>query len=95
MYQSSFYTQIMTKFESQPLDREAKPVLKLHSPMCECAECGAFFLGVGAFDRHSLGLGERCRTAEEMLAIGMAVNRHGVWNKGTSKRQHDADSEEN
>ncbi len=60
----------------------ARPILKVGGRVCECTQCGLFFAGVGPFDRHLVGWG--CRTLEQMQAVGMAANVHGVWQMGVS-----------
>jgi hypothetical protein len=75
-------------------DWDVTPTLKPYGRTCQCSGCSLYFTGVTPFDRHFMGIGKRCRTPEEMLAIGMTANKHGVWATGTSKRQHDAENEE-
>lgn len=60
------------------------------SDVCSCRKCGAGFNSTAAFDKHRIGSprqprdpvnapDRRCRTPEEMLAIGMAVNGRGRY----------------
>ncbi len=64
-------------------DFEVRPFLKVGGRTCQCAECGQFFTGVGAFDRHMVGT-VRCRTPDQMRAAGMTANIYGVWQLGVS-----------
>lgn len=48
----------------------------------QCRGCGEFFNSNLAFDKHRTGQhgkDRRCRTPEEMLAKGMALNVNGFW----------------
>ncbi len=58
-------------------DFEVRPILKVGGRVCECTQCGLFFAGVGPFDRHLIGW--ECRTLEQMRAVGLDRNQHGVW----------------
>lgn len=52
------------------------------SGACRCPTCGKNFRSVAAFDRHRTGqhgINRRCRTSDEMLAIGMVCNARGTW----------------
>lgn len=57
-----------------------------------CTVCHRTFTSTPAGDKHRTGShvnGRRCRTDEEMLALGMGQNKRGYW---VSKRQ-DASSQ--
>ena len=55
--------------------------------MEHCRVCHETFSGTGAGDRHRTGKHEvfegperrRCRSAEEMVEVGLAQKRNGVW----------------
>lgn len=48
---------------------------------CRCAACLLEFNSISAFDRHRVGDGRdrRCLTTNEMIALGMRLNRGGWW----------------
>lgn len=48
----------------------------------QCPGCGKYFNSNLAFDKHrtgSHGIDRRCKTDEEMINAGMAVNAAGFW----------------
>ena len=48
----------------------------------QCGGCDEYFNSIGAFEKHRTGkhgVDRRCRTHEEMTAIGMSLNRDGFW----------------
>ena len=48
----------------------------------QCAGCKQYFNSNGAFEKHrtgNFGVDRRCRTPEEMTALGMSVNSDGFW----------------
>ena len=56
----------------------------LTGDQCKCSACGEHFNSTYAFDKHRTGVyappgRRRCRTASEMLNIGMAQNAKGFW----------------
>lgn len=69
-------------------------------PRSFCRDCGRDFGGDKAFDRHRVGQhehryspehpdGRRCRSEDEMIAIGMYLNTQGRWSQprnGLSER---------
>lgn len=55
----------------------ADPLLPINSDRCKCVTCGRYFSSVASFDRHRLD--GRCRTEDEMVAKGMALNEKGYW----------------
>lgn len=57
---------------------DAKPVLRVGGRNCQCAVCGEYFSGVATFDRHLVGT-SKCRTPDEMYALGMLQNQFSVW----------------
>lgn len=65
-------------------DTKARPVLKVGGSVCECTICGLFFTGPTAFDKHFKNVAYQCRTPEQMRAVGMIENPHGVWERGIS-----------
>lgn len=53
----------------------------------QCQGCKEYFNSNGAFEKHrtgQYGVDRRCRTPEELLALGCSVNAKGFWI--TSKR---------
>ena len=48
---------------------------------CLCRACGAYFLGVSAFDKHRDGpwTDRACLTAPQMAERGFKQNPHGYW----------------
>jgi hypothetical protein len=55
----------------------------------QCQSCKEYFNSSGAFDKHRVGehgLNRRCRTRDEMLAIGMCLNKDGFWIKEPMKK---------
>lgn len=69
------------------IDRSVKAELRVGTRTCQCADCGAFFTGVEGFDLHMVGDDLRCLSPAEMRRIGMTVNEHGVWARGTANRK--------
>jgi hypothetical protein len=57
----------------------AKP--KLNGDHNQCPTCSAYFRSIQAFDMHRTGeYGQRqCMTPNEMVAMGMGINNHGMW----------------
>lgn len=48
----------------------------------QCTGCDEVFNSTSAFEKHRTGkhgVDRRCRSPEEMLAIGMAQGSHGYW----------------
>jgi len=48
----------------------------------QCQSCKQYFNSNAAFDKHRTGkhgVDRRCRTTEEMTALGMLVNHAGFW----------------
>lgn len=48
----------------------------------QCPGCGLYFNSNKAFDKHRTGkhgVDRRCRTEQEMLDKGMALNNAGFW----------------
>jgi hypothetical protein len=48
----------------------------------QCGSCSEYFNSIGAFEKHRTGqhgVNRRCRTTEEMTAIGMSLNKDGFW----------------
>ncbi len=48
----------------------------------QCQSCKEYFNSVGAFDKHRTGkpgVYRRCRTPEELLALGCSLNKDGFW----------------
>lgn len=80
------------------LDNAVKPQLGVGKNTCQCADCSTYFGGVGSFERHLVRDPEseqaiQCLNADGMRAIGMVENPHGVWLRGVSKKQYDAEDE--
>jgi hypothetical protein len=48
----------------------------------QCQACKEYFNSNTPFDKHRTGehgVNRRCRTPEEMLALGMSLNDSGFW----------------
>ncbi|WP_186118298.1 hypothetical protein [Burkholderia gladioli] len=48
----------------------------------QCQGCKQFFNSTAAFDKHRMGafgIDRRCRSVEEMEAVGMCKNAAGFW----------------
>lgn len=48
----------------------------------QCQSCKEYFNSTGAFDKHrtgEFGKDRRCRTKDEMTAIGMSQKEDGFW----------------
>jgi len=48
----------------------------------QCGSCRQYFNSVGAFEAHRTGkfnVDRRCRTVDEMKAIGMILRDDGFW----------------
>ena len=48
----------------------------------QCQTCKEYFNSNTPFDKHRTGehgVNRRCRTTEEMLALGMSLNADGFW----------------
>jgi hypothetical protein len=57
----------------------------------QCQSCKEYFNSVGAFEKHrtgKYGVSRRCRTPEELLALGCSLNKDGFWI--TKKRPEDS-----
>jgi hypothetical protein len=58
---------------------------RLTGTRCRCAACGKNFNSTSAFDRHRYGdyqlrgANRRCRTWQELRALGWTVNKAGFW----------------
>jgi hypothetical protein len=56
--------------------------MKLSGDRCKCTTCGEYFNSTYAFDRHRTGqhgVDRRCRSRDEMGALGMDKNAKGFW----------------
>ncbi len=73
------------------------------SDICSCRACGELFNSTAAFDKHRIGSSRqlrepatapdrRCRTVEEMRAVGMATNARGRWVTALKETNHHKDS---
>jgi hypothetical protein len=57
-------------------------IMRLTGSRNQCQSCKQYFNSVTAFDKHRIGehgVNRRCRTPEEMTALGMLVNHAGFW----------------
>jgi len=48
----------------------------------QCQGCKEYFNSDRPFDKHRIGehgVNRRCRTPEEMIALGMSLNKDGFW----------------
>jgi hypothetical protein len=79
------------------IDTDVKPELRVGGRTCQCAECELFFTGVYPFDLHLATEDDnqdlRCLTPDEMRALGMTTNKHGVWQRGTAHRRVEDDGD--
>jgi hypothetical protein len=77
---------LMVRFDISSTDKAVKAELRPGSNICQCADCEAFFTGVGPFDIHLGGTPEkrRCYSPDKMRALGMTQNVNGVWQRGTA-----------
>jgi hypothetical protein len=56
--------------------------MKLTGSRNQCQACKQYFNSNSAFDKHRTGehgVSRRCRTPEEMTALGMLINHAGFW----------------
>jgi hypothetical protein len=56
--------------------------MKLTGNRNQCQSCKEYFNSNTAFDKHRTGdhgRNRRCRTPEEMIALGMSKNNAGFW----------------
>jgi hypothetical protein len=56
--------------------------MKLGKQRNQCQGCKEYFNSNAAFDKHRTGPhghGRRCRTPDEMTAVGMSKNQAGFW----------------
>ena len=56
--------------------------MRLTSSRNQCQGCKQYFNSNTAFDTHRTGehgVNRRCRTPEEMTALGMLINNAGFW----------------
>jgi hypothetical protein len=86
---SSYIDARTGKERQMPTDRSVKAELRVGSPTCQCSMCDLFFTGISPFDKHQTEAGG-CRTPDQMRAIGMVTNEHGVWQKGVSAKKAEA-----
>lgn len=67
------------------LDHSANSNPPLRGARCRCVVCGKSFNSPSAYDRHRVGdFGDRgrhrrCRTWQELRALGWQVNAAGYW----------------
>ena len=57
-------------------------IMHLTGSRNQCPSCNQYFNSNTAFDKHRTGkhgVNRRCRTVEEMTALGMLVNHAGFW----------------
>lgn len=80
---TGFTGQVGKAIEYESRDFAAKPILRPGGRVCECTQCGTYFTGLAAFEKHFSG-GTTCRTTDEMLEAGMVANLHGVWKCGNT-----------
>lgn len=56
----------------------------------QCPTCHDYFNSNFVFDKHRIGkpdgLNRRCRTPEEMLQLGMSLNKDGFWISETKEQ---------
>jgi hypothetical protein len=56
--------------------------MRLTGSRNQCQGCKQYFNSTTAFDMHRTGehgVNRRCRTTDEMTALGMLVNHAGFW----------------
>jgi hypothetical protein len=57
---------------------------KLAGQQSRCIACGLLFTSTNSFDQHRTGsytTGRRCKTTDELRAIGFEPNARGLWRK--------------
>ena len=57
-------------------------IMHLTGSRNQCPSCNQYFNSNTAFDKHRTGkhgVDRRCRTVQEMTALGMLVNHAGFW----------------
>lgn len=63
---------------------------KLTGDRSQCAACGLLFTSSSSFDKHRTGsyaAGRRCKTTNELRAIGFEPNERGHWRKALTDEQ--------
>lgn len=70
-----------------PRRQQADPKLPAGTNFCRCAECGAYFSTIRAFDEHRVGLhrvpgDRRCLQLGGMRSRGLRLNSQGYWTRG-------------
>lgn len=63
----------------------------LRGDRCQCCACHEYFNSTAAFNKHRTGehgVDRRCRTPDEMQAIGMAVSSRGWWVTALREVEH-------
>ena len=64
--------------------------MKLRGDTNQCPTCDKYFNSTKAFNLHRIGehgIDRRCKTTEEMLSKGMAINHRGFWVTELMKRR--------
>jgi hypothetical protein len=65
--------------------------MKLTKDKNQCPSCDKYFNSTYAFEKHRVGdhgVDRRCKTTEEMLSKGMAINHRGFWVNELMNRKH-------
>jgi hypothetical protein len=62
---------------------------RLRGNFAQCAGCELYFRSAGAHARHRTGKNgaRRCRTPDEMMALGMEIDAKGYWHTPMSEEQ--------
>ena len=66
------------------------PQPKLTGDRSQCAACGLLFTNSSSFDKHRTGSyvsGRRCKTTDELRAMGFEPNASGHWRKTLTDEQ--------
>lgn len=64
--------------------------LVLRGDHCQCGGCGLYFNSTLAFDKHRTGrrgIDRGCRSATEMIQIGMVLKPNGFWISAADSRR--------
>jgi hypothetical protein len=63
---------------------------RLTGDRSQCTACGLLFTSTSSFDRHRTGgftTDRRCKTSDELRAVGFQPNERGFWRKALTPEQ--------